>query len=136
MAESMMPEVIPGYVTIKYVGSDDKDSGEKKGFVKNVFPVDAREMIATGKYELVDNGAVEAARLNANPLQSTHSNPALIVSEVVGVAGQVHVAVDEKAADAAKAAGDHKGEEVPAPVAVPAKAPGTPTGAKSDADKK
>src|ERR1043166_8870159 len=90
MAENILPEVIPGMVAVEYTGADNKDTGETKGFVKNVFPIDAKELIATGNYKLVDNGAVEAARLSATPLRSAQAaNPNVVVTEVAGVGGQV-----------------------------------------------
>ena len=107
MAENLLPEVIPGMVAVQYVGADDKDSGEKKGSVNNVFPIDAKDLVATGSYKLVDNGSVEAARLNANPLRAAQAAaPEVVVAEVTGVGGQVHVAEDAKAAEAAKKASD------------------------------
>lgn len=63
------PAVIPGMVILQYVGPDSAESGEKKNHYVNVFPVDARELVGTGKYVLVDNGAAEAARLNSAPLR-------------------------------------------------------------------
>lgn len=107
MAENLLPEVIPGMVAVQYVGADDKESSEKKGSVKNVFPIDAKDLVATGNYKLVDNGSVEAARLNANPLRSAQAAaPEVVVAEVTGVGGQVHVADDAKAAEEAKKASD------------------------------
>lgn len=100
MAENLIPEVIPGMVAVQYVGSDNKESGEHKGMTKNVFPIDAKELIGTGKYKLVDNGAVEAARLSATPLRNAQAaNPEVVVTEVAGVAGELVVAADEKTAD-------------------------------------
>jgi hypothetical protein len=151
MAESLIPEVVPGLVQIRRKAADDKNTGEKKGALKTVYPIDAKELLATGDYELIENGAVEAARLNANPLRQFGLNPAVTVAEVTGIAGQAHMAVDEKERDKLVAASDHDGTEVAAPegsesaatsgttAAVrpePAKAPGTPIGAKSEADKK
>lgn len=101
MAENLLPEVIPGMVAVEYVGSDNKESGETKGMTKNVFPIDAKELIATGKYKLVDNGAVEAARLAATPLRNAQAaNPDIVVTEVAGIGGQVHVADSPKEAEA------------------------------------
>lgn len=105
MAENLIPEVIPGMVAVEYVGSDNKESGEMKGMTKNVFPIDAKELIATGKYKLVDNGAVEAARLSATPLRSAQAaNPDVVVAEVAGVAGEVVVADTPKQAEKLAAA--------------------------------
>ena len=145
MAESLIPEVIPGLVQVKRSAGDDKDTGEKKGSIKTVYPIDAKELLMTGDYELVENGAVEAARINANPLRQFGINPKIVSAEVTGIAGQVQVAEDEKAAQELIKAADHGGKEVaqapaadaPAPArAEPAKAAGTPTGAKTDAEKK
>lgn len=147
MAESLLPEVIPGLVQIERTAADDKNTGEKKGAVKNVFPIDAKELLASGDYRLVENGAVEAARMNANPLRAFGINPKITVAEVTGIAGQAHVANSEEEAEKLAKASDHGGKEVPAeklpgadgeaPAArvEPAKAPGSPVGAKGD-DKK
>jgi hypothetical protein len=107
MAENILPEVIPGMVAVEYVGADNKESNEHKGMTKNVFPIDAKELIATGKYKLVDNGAVEAARLAATPLRSAQAaNPDVVVTEVAGIGGQVVVEDNAKDAEAARAAPD------------------------------
>lgn len=141
MAESLLPEVIPGLVQVKET---------KSGKVKTVFPIDAKELLMSGDFELVENGAVEAARINANPLRQFGINPKIVVAEVTGIAGQAHVATDEKEADKLIKAADHGGKEVATPTAdtpateaetartrvEPAKAAGTPTGAKSADDKK
>jgi hypothetical protein len=124
MAENLIPEVIPGMVAVQYTGADNKDTGERAGMAKNVFPIDAKDLIATGNYKLVDNGAVEAARLNANPMRTVAAaTPQTVVSEVTGIGGELHVATDAKAADAAKAAGDHDGKDAPKPAPIPASAP-------------
>jgi len=92
MAENILPEVIPGMVAVEYTGQDNKESGETKGMVKNVFPIDAKELIATGKYKLVDNGAVEAARLAATPLRrAAPARPDSVSTEVAGVTSEVVV---------------------------------------------
>lgn len=118
MAENLIPEVIPGMVAVKYVGATNKDTGEKNGSVKNVFPVDAKEMLATGEYKLVDNGAVEAARINAGPLRmAAAAAPQNVVSEVTGIEGQVHVAADEASAEKArKASADAGAKAAEAPL--------------------
>jgi hypothetical protein len=145
MAESLLPEVIPGLVQVQRVAADSKETGEKKGAVKNVFPIDAKDLIFSGEYKLVENGAVEAARINANPLRASGVNPNIAVAEVTGIAGQVHVAPDEETKDKLVKLADNGGKEkaaeelpesAPAPKAEPAKAPGQPIGAKTDADKK
>lgn len=145
MAESLLPEVIPGLVQVKRTAADNKDTGEKKGAVKNVYPIDAKELIGTGEYELVENGAVEAARMNANPIRSMGLNPKVMVAEVTGIEGQAHVASSEGEAKKLAKASDHDGKEVPAEElpdgsevarAEPAKAAGTPANAKSDSEKK
>lgn len=100
MAENILPEVIPGMVAVEYTGADNKDTGETKGFVKNVFPIDAKELIATGNYKLVDNGAVEAARLAATPLRrAAPARPDTVITEVAGVAGEVVLAPTPEEAD-------------------------------------
>lgn len=145
MAESLIPEVIPGLVQVKRLAADDKRTGEKKGAMKTVFPIDAKDLLRSGDYELVENGAVEAARMNANPLRQFSIPEKTVVAEVTGIAGQAHVANSEEEAKKLIKASDHGGKEV-APEAVneetaparaePAKAAGTPTGARADAEKK
>lgn len=97
MAEDLLPTIVPGMVGLK---------NKKSGKVTNHFPVDAREImtIAKGEYELVDNGAAEAARLNANPLKAAQASSDLLVSEVTGIEGQVLVAMSPEQAEAWKAA--------------------------------
>lgn len=148
MAESLIPEVLPGLVQVRRKGADVKSGDrvlEKKGALKTVFPIDAKELLMSGDYELVENGAVEAARINANPLRSLGINPEITVAEVTGIAGQVHIATDEGEAEKLIKASDHGGKEVgEAPGgavaaetrAEPAKAAGTPTGAKTPDEKK
>ncbi len=129
MAENMIPEVIPGMVAVQYAGQDNKDSGEKAGMVKNVFPVDAKEMIASGQYKLVDNGAVEAARINATSLRlynPVHPSK-LVVADVAGIASQLHLAKDEQEAEKAKATSEQ---------AKPAQAPATAQTAPKPPEKK
>jgi hypothetical protein len=151
MAESLIPEVIPGLVQVRRKAADDKNTGEKKGSLKTVYPIDAKDLLMTGDYELVENGAVEAARLNANPLRQFSIPEKTVVAEVTGIAGQAHVAPSEEEAQKLVKASDHDGKEVGLPDGSetaansgqtatarpePAKAPGTPTGAKSESDKK
>ncbi len=127
MAENLLPEIIPGMVAVEFTGSDNKETGERNGAMKNVFPIDAKELVATGKYKLVDNGAVEAARINANPMRSGRAPQAdVVVSEVTGIGGEVHVAATPELAEQARAAGD-SGEDVPA------KSFAAPQPAKTDA---
>ena len=94
--ENLLPSaMVPGLVTIK--GKDGK--------TQNVYPVDAKELIASGDYELVDNGAIEAARLAATPLRSGAAAGIpddLIIAEVSGIEGRMVTAGDAKAAQAAK----------------------------------
>lgn len=98
--EQMLPSaMVPGLVTVK----------DSKGKTQNLFPIDAKELIASGEYELVDNGSAEAARLNVNPLRSGRSAAAedLVIAEVTGIAGSVVVGADEAATKAAIKAGDN-----------------------------
>lgn len=98
--ENLLPSaMVPGLVTIK----------GKNGKTQNVYPVDAKELIASGEYELVDNGAIEAARLAATPLRSGAAAGIpddMIVAEVTGIEGRVVTAGDAKEAQALKDAGD------------------------------
>jgi hypothetical protein len=81
--ENLLPSaMVPGLVTVK----------DKKGRKQNVYPVDAKELIASGDFELVENGAIEASRLAATPLRSGSPVSAAddqIIAEVSGVAGSV-----------------------------------------------
>lgn len=98
--EQMIPSgMVPGLVTIK----------DSKGKTQNVYPIDAKELISSGDYELVDNGAVEAARMSSTPLKSGRVAVAkeLVVAEIVGIEGQVVIGADEKATAAAIKAGDN-----------------------------
>lgn len=135
MAENLLPSaMVPGLVTIK-----DKD-----GKTQNVFPIDAKELLRSGDYELVDNGALEAARMNANPLRSGRSaaSPEMTVVEVTGREGRVIASSDPKEVDRLREAGDSAdaradpslaaAEEKPTPAkAAPAKAEEKPAPAKS-----
>ena len=104
--EQMIPNtvgpvtVVPGLVTVKAKG--------KNGATQNVFAIDALELIRSGEYELVENGSVEAARLNANPLRSAYAgtNLDVVVAEVTGIAGGVVVATGADSADELRAAAD------------------------------
>lgn len=150
MAESLIPEVIPGLVQVKRTGPDDKNTGEKKGTMKTVYPIDAKDLLSSGEYELVENGAVEAARINANPLRNFALNPKIVAVEVTGIAGQVQVGANEEETQELIKAADNGGKEVPTESALPksdapvrdaenkvsGKAAGQPIGAKTEADKK
>lgn len=98
--EQMIPSgMVPGLVTVK----------DSKGKTQNVYPIDAKELITSGEYELVDNGAVEAARMSSTPLKSGRVAVAkeLVVAEIVGIEGQVVIGADEKATEVAIKAGDN-----------------------------
>jgi hypothetical protein len=99
--ENMIPSaMVPGLVTIE----------DEKGRRQNVYPVDAKELINSGEYTLVENGAVEAARIAATPLRSGMAAgiPSdQIVAEISGVAGRVVMADSPKEADAAQKAGEN-----------------------------
>lgn len=91
--ETLLPAaMVPGLVTVE----------DSKGNQRNVFPIDAKEMISSGDYELVENGAVEAARMAATPLRSGMAAgiPSdQIVAEVSGIAGMVVAHDDPKKAE-------------------------------------
>ena len=98
--EQMIPSgMVPGLVTIV----------DSKGKTQNVYPIDAKELIVSGEYKLVDNGAVEAARMSSTPLKSGRVAVAadLVVAEIVGIEGQVVIGADEKQTKAAIKAGDN-----------------------------
>lgn len=100
MAEQLIASaMVPGLVTVK----------KSDGTMQNLWPIDAKELLATGEAELVENGSIEAARLNANPLRSGRSTADLskVVAEVTGPMPAVMVAADEKTADSVKKAGDN-----------------------------
>jgi hypothetical protein len=103
MAEDLLPTVVPGMVGLRH---------KKTKAVTHHFPVDAREILSGSKdYDLVDNGAAEAARMNINPLQAIQS--ANVATEVVGIEGQVLVAMNPEQAEAwKKAQADSAGKEV------------------------
>lgn len=92
--ENLLPSaMVPGLVTV-----EDKDGNKQ-----NVYPIDAKEMIRSGDYTLVENGAVEAARMAATPLRSGMAAgiPSdQIVAEVSGIAGMVVTGVDAKTTEA------------------------------------
>lgn len=91
--EQLLPSaMVPGLVTI-----EDKD-----GKQKNVYPVDAKELINSGDYTLVENGSVEAARIAATPLRSGMAAgipDGLIVAEISGIEGRVLIADTEENRD-------------------------------------
>ena len=92
MPETLLPTaMVPGLVTIK----------DKKGKMPNAFPIDAKELISSGDYELVDNGAVEAARMSATPLKLYNPgvNPDVVVAEVAGPAPMIVAAASPEAAE-------------------------------------
>lgn len=113
MAEALLPTaMVPGLVTIK-----DKDGNQR-----NVYPIDAKELLATGEWELVQNGAIQAARLNANPLMmgTTAQIPQEnIAAEVTGLAGSVVGSTDpeetKRMIDAADTGADGTGPDSKAP---------------------
>jgi hypothetical protein len=125
MAEDLYPTIAPGMVGLR---------NKETKVVSAHFPVDAREIltISQGEYEMVDNGAVEAARMNANPLKALETSRALIHSEVVGIEGQVLVAMSEEDAEKWRAMSAAPGETKGDPVVtqekdtVPAKDPAKP----------
>lgn len=140
MAEDLMPTVIPGMVGLKH---------KKTGRISQHFPVDAREIlsISRGEYDIVDNGAAQAARMNANPLHALQADSKLIHSEVTGVEGQVLVAMTPEQAEAWKKQSDVSGTkdvttaaedaEAAAPPKEPAKEPAKPaSGSAKTADTK
>lgn len=89
--ENLLPSaMVPGLVTI-----EDKDGNRQ-----NVYPIDAKELIRSGDFTLVENGAVEAARIAATPLRSGMAAGIpdnMIVTEVAGLAGAVVTASPDEA---------------------------------------
>lgn len=135
--EQMIPSgMIPGLVTIK--GKDGK--------LQNVWPIDAKELITSGEYELVENGSVEAARLNANPFRGQPiANPEVVVAEIAGIGGGIITAANEAETKKIIASGDNADEvapkletDEPAPETktTATKATGTPTGTPAKTDTK
>ena len=98
--ETLLPAaMVPGLVTVE----------DKKGNRKNVFPIDAKELIASGEVTLVENGAIEAARMAATPLRSGYASgiPSdQIIAEVAGVEGRIVAASTPEEAEEIKDAGD------------------------------
>lgn len=90
--ENLLPSaMVPGLITIE----------DSKGRRQNVYPIDAVELIRGGDYKLVENGAIEAARMAATPLRSGMASgiPSdQIVAEVSGVEGRVVAAATPEAA--------------------------------------
>jgi hypothetical protein len=98
--ETLIPaSMVPGLVTI--------EDGE--GNRKNVYPIDAKELLASGEFTLVENGAIEASRMAATPLRSGYASgipSEQIIAEISGVEGRILAAADEDAAAEVKEAGD------------------------------
>jgi hypothetical protein len=99
--ENLLPSaMVPGLVTV-----EDKDGNRQ-----NLYPVDAREAIATGDFTLVENGAVEVARLAATPLRSgmaTNIPSDQVVAEISGIEGRLVAADDPKSAEKLIKSGDN-----------------------------
>lgn len=121
--EGMLPSaMVPGLVTVE----------DKKGNRQNLYPVDAKELLARQPkdYKLVENGAIEAARLAATPLRSgmaANIPDDQIVAEVSGISGRVMIGEDAKEAEAIRKSGENDGE--------PVKAKGPANAAEQDARK-
>jgi hypothetical protein len=117
MAEDLYPTIAPGMVGLR---------NKETKVVSAHFPVDAREIltISQGEYEMVDNGAVEAARMNANPLKALETSRALIHSDVVAMSEEDA----EKWRAMSAAPGETKGDPVVTQEkdTVPAKDPAKP----------
>jgi hypothetical protein len=114
--------MVPGLVTVE----------DKKGRRQNLYPVDAKELLnAQGdEYKLVENGAIEAARLAATPLRSgmaANIPDDHIVAEVSGIAGRVVVGENAKDAEKIRQSGENDGE--------PVKAKGPTSASEQDAEK-
>jgi hypothetical protein len=109
--ETLLPAaMVPGLVTVE----------DKKGKQENVFPIDAKERLASGDYKLVDNGAIEAARMAATPLRSGMAAgiPSdMVVAEVSGIEGRVVTSDDAEAVRAESAGIDGTGPDPKAPKA-------------------
>ncbi len=95
--ETLLPAaMVPGLVTVE----------DSKGKRQNLYPIDAKELLAGGEYKLVENGAVEAARMAATPLRSGMAagipDDQLVV-EISGVEGRVVTAEDGEAVRAESA---------------------------------
>jgi hypothetical protein len=103
--ETLIPAaMVPGLVTV-----EDKD-----GKQHNVFPIDAKEMLASGEYSLVENGAIEAARMAATPLRSGMAAgiPSdMIVAEISGVEGRIVASEDAEAIKSESAGIDGTGPD-------------------------
>jgi hypothetical protein len=126
--EGILPSaMVPGLVTVR---------NKKDKSTQNLYPVDAKELLAAqpDEYELVDNGAIEAARLAATPLRSGMAAgipDERIVAEVAGLEGRVVIADSEEDRDAIVAKGDNA-DAVPASSA-PKSAPKAPAKEESKA---
>lgn len=81
--ETLLPAaMVPGLITIE----------DSKGRRQNVFPIDAVDLLRGGDYKLVENGAIEAARMAATPLRSGMASgipSENIVAEVSGIEGRI-----------------------------------------------
>lgn len=102
--ETLVPSaMVPGLVTVK--GKDGKQ--------QNVYPIDAKELINSGEFELVENGAIEAARMAATPLRSGMAAGIPgdnVVVEVSGIEGRVVATSDAGEAEKLRnAAADGEG---------------------------
>lgn len=90
--ETLLPAaMVPGMITLE----------DKKGKRQNFFPIDAKDLIRQG-WKLVENGAIEAARMAATPLRSGMASgiPSdQIVAEVSGHEGRVIAASTPEAAE-------------------------------------
>jgi hypothetical protein len=98
--ETLIPaSMVPGLVTVEL----------KDGTKKNLYPVDAKEIIANGDAKLVENGAIEASRMAATPLRSGYASgiPAdQIIAEVAGVEGRIVAASTAEEAEEVIEAGN------------------------------
>jgi hypothetical protein len=110
--EGMLPSaMVPGLVTIE----------DKKGRRQNLYPIDAKELLNQqgDEYSLVENGAIEVARLAATPLRSGMAAGLpkdQIIAEVSGIEGKVLVADSAEEAEKVRKSSDNAD-------AVPAKGP-------------
>jgi hypothetical protein len=95
MAEELLPS-IAGMVQLRH---------KKQKTIQNHFPVDAREIMTQqpNEFEIVDNGSMEAGRVNANPLRAAEAGSGLTLAEITGVGGSVMVAMSPEDAEAWKA---------------------------------
>jgi len=89
MSENVV--ITPGLVGLK---------NKKSGAVTQHHPVDIREIleVCKGQYEIVQNGAIEAARLSATPLSMMQQASDSIAYEVTGQEGMVMVMMTKEEA--------------------------------------